>query len=1020
MRAPKTPSDPGARPTVPSSVRPSTVVLFVIGWLGLLFSGPAAATSLRFFGNGSGDIDRVKIRIDGPAKPADVGATDFTLEWWMRALPGENASENVTCGVSDGWITGNVIFDRDVFGNGDYGDYGVSLTSGRVAFGVGAGAAGNTVCGTIDVTDGIWHHVAVTRRLSDGRLRIYVDGVLDAEGVGSVGSNTNVTYRDNRATAYPNSDPYLVIGAEKHDAGPAYPSYHGWIDEVRLSTTQRYTGTRFTRPIGPFSADASTAALYHFDEGSGDTIGDASGGGSQGLRRYGGSPAGPEWASAGAPLEGARRVMLQGVISGLTRPVTIAHAGDDRLFVVEADGRVLAYQVTETGAFTFLSTFLDIRSLVQCCEERGLLGLAFHPDYASNGYFFVYYTRAGDGDVVLARYQATPATSNTVNPSTAHILLTVDHSTYGNHNGGGITFGPDGYLYVPIGDGGGGGDPLHNGQNLGALLAKILRLDIDVKDDPAPYYEIPADNPFVGTPGAMPEIWVWGVRNPWRIAFDRLSGDLFIADVGQNSREELNFQPAGSPGGQNYGWPRMEGTACYSPSSGCQTGSLILPVLDYSHAEGCSIIGGYRYRGAALPTLNGAYVFGDYCSKKIWIGVQSASGSWSRADLLSIGFNVSTFGEDSAGEIYVADVAGAVYRLARVPYGAMYQASAFSTTSGATPTVPVTVTNTGSLTWDANSPFRLAYHWYQGSTATTWEGTRTILPSAVPPGGSITLQAAVTAPTKAGAYTLKWDMIREGVTWFSGQNVTPLAIPVTVATAPPPYGAGYQASGFGIGAGATLAVPVTVTNTGSLTWDANSVFRLSYHWYQGSTLVTWNGARTLLPFTVAPGGSIALQASVMAPPTAGAYTLKWDMVREGVTWFSGQGVTPKSISITVSPAPPPYGARYQGSGFSIAAGATLTVPVTLTNTGSLTWGANSSFHLAYHWYQGSTPVTWDGARTVLPSTVLPGGSIALQAWVMAPATAGAYTLKWDMVREGVTWFSQQGVGTGNFAVNVTP
>jgi glucose/arabinose dehydrogenase len=643
--------------------------LLLVAWLGLLVPGSAPATSLQFFGNGENGIDRVKIRIDGPARPADVGATDFTLEWWMRALPDENASEDVTCDANDGWIFGNILFDRDIYnvlpGGAAHGDFGVSLTGGRVAFGVSAGISGNTICGTADVADGAWHHVAVTRRLSDGWLRIYVDGVLDAEGNGNVGSNTNVSYQDGRFTAYPNSDPFLVIGAEKHDAGPAYPSYHGWIDEVRLSTVQRYTATRFTRPFSLFAPDGSTAALYHLDEGAGNVIGDASGGGSHGTREYGGAPPGPEWSSNAAPLDTARRVALEQVVSGLTRPVAIAHSGDDRLFVVEADGRILVYQVTEDGPLTFLDTFLDIHGLVACCGERGLLGLAFHPSYASNGYLFVYYTRASDGDVVLARYQAPTAASNTADPGSASVLVTIEHSTYSNHNGGGLAFGPDGYLYVSIGDGGGGGDPLGSGQSLATLLGKVLRLDVDVIGDPAPHYEIPPGNPFVGTPGAREEIWAWGLRNPWRIAFDRLTGDLFIGDVGQGNREEVDFQLAGSPGGVNYGWPRMEGTACYSPSSGCQTGSLVLPILDYSHSEGCSVTGGYRYRGTGIPTLHGGYVFGDFCQGTIWVGAQAGNGTWSRTLVLDTSLSISTFGEDARGELYVAHLGGAIYRFVR-------------------------------------------------------------------------------------------------------------------------------------------------------------------------------------------------------------------------------------------------------------------------------------------------------------------------------------------------------------------
>jgi hypothetical protein len=430
-------------------------------WIALVAPGPALATSLRFFGSGVGDIDRVKIPIDAPARPADVGSTDFTLEWWMRALPGENASDAVGCDANDGWIYGNIIFDRDVYFDGDHGDFGVSLTDGRVAFGVGADSNGNTICGGTDVADGVWHHVAVTRRLSDGRLRIYVDGVLDAEGPGNVGGGRNVSYRDGRTTSYPNSDPFLVIGAEKHDAGAEYPSYRGWIDEVRLSRVQRYTGASFTRPFSPFVPDGSTAALYHFDEGSGDVVGDASGGGSHGTLKVGGSSNGPLWSSETPPLDTTRRVALEQVVSGLARPVAIAHAGDDRLFVVEAAGQILVYTVNSDGPLTSEGTFLDIHELVACCGERGLLGLAFHPEYASNGYFFVYYTsEPGNGDVVVARYRVSGTDSNVADPGSAKVLLTIPHSTYGNHNGGGLAFNrDDGYLYVSVGDGGGGGDP---------------------------------------------------------------------------------------------------------------------------------------------------------------------------------------------------------------------------------------------------------------------------------------------------------------------------------------------------------------------------------------------------------------------------------------------------------------------------------------------------------------------------------------------------------------------------------
>ncbi len=256
---------------------------------------PPGGYSLRFYGNGYGDLDRVKIALDAPARPVDVGATDFTLEWWMKANAADNPSPACTPGA-DTWIYGNILFDRDVYGPGDYGDFGVSLAGGVIAFGTSNGTSAFTLCGTRTVADGQWHHVAVTRRLSDGTLSIYVDGVLDAQADGPDG---DISYRDGRATAYAN-DPYLVIGAEKFDLDRAlYPAFSGWIDEVRLSRTLRYTAD-FNVPSAPFLTDANTLALFHFNEGTGDMVKDVSGyggGPSNGLRRFGGSPAGPEWST---------------------------------------------------------------------------------------------------------------------------------------------------------------------------------------------------------------------------------------------------------------------------------------------------------------------------------------------------------------------------------------------------------------------------------------------------------------------------------------------------------------------------------------------------------------------------------------------------------------------------------------------------------------------------------------------------------------------------------------------------
>ncbi|MFQ3683718.1 LamG-like jellyroll fold domain-containing protein [Roseiflexus sp.] len=268
---------------------PAFVVL-----LALVSAHPVRAQgdfSLRFYGTGRDGVDRVIIPLDTPPRPVDV-ADDFTIEFWLKALPGENAAP--PCFPSeDNWIYGNVVIDRDVYFAGDYGDYGISLADGRVTFGVNNGAEGTTLCGRADVADGRWHHIAVTRSAADGALAIFVDGQLDMQGSGPIG---NVSYRDGRSTQYP-ADPFLVIGAEKHDAGPEYPSFRGWIDEVRISRVVRYRNP-FEPPVAPFTSDVNTVALYHFDEGAGAMVydtSDAPGGPSHGMLRIGGSPAGPIW-----------------------------------------------------------------------------------------------------------------------------------------------------------------------------------------------------------------------------------------------------------------------------------------------------------------------------------------------------------------------------------------------------------------------------------------------------------------------------------------------------------------------------------------------------------------------------------------------------------------------------------------------------------------------------------------------------------------------------------------------------
>jgi glucose/arabinose dehydrogenase len=349
----------------------------------------------------------------------------------------------------------------------------------------------------------------------------------------------------------------------------------------------------------------------------------------------------------------SQKFALRQIATGIPSPVAIAHASDSRLFVVLQRGEIWIYD----GTRVLPVPFLDIRLLVSCCNERGLLGLAFHPKYSENGRFFVYYTNRS-GDIVVARYNVS-ADPDRADPASRVEILQIAHPSFANHNGGQLQFGPDGYLYLGTGDGGSGGDPMNNSQNVNVLLGKLLRLDVDS----APY-AIPPSNPFVGRANARPEIWAYGLRNPWRFSFDRDTGELWIADVGQDTWEEIDLQAAGSAGGANYGWRAMEGTHCFNPSRDCRQPDMILPIIEYDHSGGaCSVTGGYRYRGSRYPRYRGTYFYADYCIGVISAATQQPNGSWNTRQLFDTRFAISTFGEDIDGEIYVADYAGTIYQI---------------------------------------------------------------------------------------------------------------------------------------------------------------------------------------------------------------------------------------------------------------------------------------------------------------------------------------------------------------------
>ncbi len=416
--------------------------------------------------------------------------------------------------------------------------------------------------------------------------------------------------------------------------------------------------------------------------------------------------------SACAPLAQSQAIRTQRVAFGLTRPIFVTHARGDyaRIFIIEKQGRI---RILRNGAIV-ATPFLNIDPLVGGGQtnqsEQGLLGLAFHPQYSSNGYFFVNYTDNG-GNTIVARYRVS-ADPDVADPASAFTILTVAQP-FANHNGGWMDFGPDGHLYIALGDGGDANDPGNRAQTISnQLLGKMLRIDVDGADnvpgngdddafpaDALRNYAIPANNPFVGATGDD-EIWCYGLRNPWRCSFDRLTGDLWIADVGQDLIEEVNFQPASSAGGENYGWRCMEGLQCTGLSGcTCNAASLTMPVYTYPHPDGFAVTGGYVYRGCAIPGLQGTYFFADYVTSRIWsfryVGGAVTQFTERTAELapgggLILGA-IGSFGEDAYGELYICDQNSEVYKI--LPVAAIVDcntnaiADACDIASGASPDV---------------------------------------------------------------------------------------------------------------------------------------------------------------------------------------------------------------------------------------------------------------------------------------------------------------------------------------------
>ena len=352
------------------------------------------------------------------------------------------------------------------------------------------------------------------------------------------------------------------------------------------------------------------------------------------------------------------QISLMPFSTGYSSPVDIKNCGDERLFIVEQGGYI---RICDTNGVKRPLPFLDIHTRVTCCGEQGLLGLAFPPDFATSGYFYVNYVNKPDADTRISRFHVDPSTPDSADPNSEEILLEI-YQPYANHNGGHLAFGPDGYLYIGMGDGGSGGDPLNRAQNNDSLLGKILRIEVDPS---IPTYHIPPSNPFAGdTSLGRPEIYTYGMRNPWRFSFDRITGDLWIGDVGQNQVEEIDFQPASAPAGLNYGWRCFEASNVYD-TTGCPPyNETVAPVFQYNHTPGgCSVTGGYVCRGPTYQELFGKYFFVDYCVTQLRYLEPNGNGSFTQTNLGAVGgSSITSFGEDRWGDLYCCG-SGTVYKI---------------------------------------------------------------------------------------------------------------------------------------------------------------------------------------------------------------------------------------------------------------------------------------------------------------------------------------------------------------------
>ncbi len=585
--------------------------------------GQGSQFALRFYGTGTNQQDRVRIRIDddvnGPDASAacDVGAGGFTVEFWLRGNLSDNNTGNGGGDVETSdinWINGNIIVDRDIFG-GSEADWGISIAGGFIRFGTGRGDpptadSDNTIEGSVNVLDGQWHHAACVRDASTGIKRLYVDGLLDFQSSADA-SRDDISYPNAGAPGQVTPwGPYIVLAAEKHDAGPSYPSFTGFLDELRIWNTARSQGQILSSYDRVIPANSTgLVAYYRFEEGAGTTVNDSSTAGSPDGQLIAGVFGNGEWvsfaanASNTAPVtSGSLPVGIQRttLVDNLNEPTVIAFPPDGRLLIAERGGRILIHQGGSLLPAPLIQ--IDANTLF---GERGLVGLTIDPNFASNGFLYAYYTTQAPRNRV-GRFTVV---GNAANPASEALIWQNPVLAADFHHGGSIAFGPDGNLYISTGDQFDSG----NSQDLTNEHGKILRV--------RPDGTIPPTNPFIGVPGARPAIWAYGLRNPFRIGFDPTTGRLWIGDVGGNSDdswEEVNRGVAGA----NYGWPNQEGPACYV--SDCSP--YVFPAYTYQHNDPTyfttqnqgSISLGPVYRGTAFPIgYRGNLFFGDYANR--WI-----------------------------------------------------------------------------------------------------------------------------------------------------------------------------------------------------------------------------------------------------------------------------------------------------------------------------------------------------------------------------------------------------------------